>query len=211
MMFLANPSGWENQVEMGNGRAMGLELLVRKTLGRTTGWVSYTLARSERVFPDGSINLGRPYPYKYDRRHAVDIVVNHKFSDRVDVSASWVFSSGGWMTIPMRDTMILFPTDAWVYDANAPYTSGRNNYNLPPSHRLNLGVNLRRPTKRGGESLWNFSLYNAYNSMNPNFVFYNYSSYDNPWEKETVDKDVVFLTRVTVLPILPAFSYTLTF
>ncbi len=211
VMFLANTSGWENQVDMGQGRAMGLELLVRKTSGRTTGWISYTLSRSEREFPDGSINLGRPYPYKYDRRHAFDIVVNHKFSDRVDVSASWVFASGGWMTIPMRDTKILFPDSEYVYASSAVFSSGRNNYNLPPSHRLNLGINLRRPTARGGESVWNLSLYNAYNAMNPNFVFYNYSSYDNPEEKQSIEKDVVFLTRVTVLPILPAFSYTLNF
>ena len=209
VMFLANTSGWENQVDIGQGRAMGLELFVRKTTGRTTGWVSYTLSKSERVFPDGTINLGRPYPYKYDRRHALDIVVNHKFSDRVDISASWVFASGGWMTVPMRETRILLPDAEYIYDSSVNYSSGRNNYNLPPSHRLNLGVNLRRPTKRGGESVWNFSLYNAYNAMNPNFIFYNYSTYDNPWE--TVERDVVFLTKVTVLPILPAFSYTLTF
>lgn len=209
VMFLANTSGWENQVDIGQGRAMGLELFVRKTTGRTTGWVSYTLSKSERVFPDGSINLGRPYPYKYDRRHALDIVVNHKFSDRVDISASWVFASGGWMTVPMRETRVLLPDAEYIYDSSVNYSSGRNNYNLPPSHRLNLGVNLRRPTKRGGESVWNFSLYNAYNAMNPNFIFYNYSTYDNP--EETVERDVVFLTKVTVLPILPAFSYTLTF
>lgn len=209
VMFLANTSGWENQVDIGQGRAMGLELFVRKTTGRTTGWVSYTLSKSERVFPDGTINLGRPYPYKYDRRHALDIVVNHKFSDRVDISASWVFASGGWMTVPMRETRVLLPDAEYIYDSSVNYSSGRNNYNLPPSHRLNLGVNLRRPTKRGGESVWNFSLYNAYNAMNPNFIFYNYSTYDNP--EETVERDVVFLTKVTVLPILPAFSYTLTF
>ena len=211
VMFLANTSGWENQVEMGQGRAMGLEFFVRKTTGKTTGWISYTLSKSERVFPDGAINLGRSYPYKYDRRHAVDIVVNHKFSDRVDVSASWVFASGGWMTIPMRDTRIIVPDQQYTFDVSAVYSSGRNNYNLPPSHRLNLGINLRRPTKRGGESVWNLSLYNAYNAMNPNFIFYKYSSYDNPEEKPMIDKDVVFLSRVTVLPILPAFSYTLNF
>ena len=115
------------------------------------------------------------------------------------------------MTIPMRDTRIIVPDQQYTFDVSAVYSSGRNNYNLPPSHRLNLGINLRRPTKRGGESVWNLSLYNAYNAMNPNFIFYKYFSYDNPEEKPMIDKDVVFLSRVTVLPILPAFSYTLNF
>lgn len=209
VMFLANTEGWENQVETGDGTAQGIEFFVRKTSGATTGWISYTLARSERVFPDGSINLGRPFPYKYDRRHSVNVVLNHKFSDRVDLAASWVFYSGSWMTAPMRHTKILVPEQSWSGHVN--YSTGRNNYELPPTHRLNVGVNLRRHTKRGGESVWNLSLYNAYNAMNPNLMFYNYDSYMNPDEKLTIDKDIVFLTKITVLPIIPAFSYTLTF
>lgn len=209
VMFLANTAGWENQVEPGDGLAKGLEFFVRKTSGATTGWVSYTIAKSERVFPDGSINLGRPYPYKYDRRHSVNVVVNHKFSERVDLAVSWVFYSGSWMTVPMRHTKIMVPEEGW--GGHVSYNTARNNYNLPSTHRLNIGVNLRRPTKRGGESVWNLSLYNAYNAMNPNLMFYNYDSYVNPDEKLTIDKDVVFLTKVTILPIIPAFSYSLTF
>ena len=209
VMFLANTTGWENQVETGDGTAKGLEFLVRKSSGATTGWISYTLAKSDRVFPDGSINLGRPFPYKYDRRHSVNVVVNHKFSDRVDIAASWVFNSGGWVTMPMRDTKILRPAGNWGETVSS--VPGRNNYNIPPSHRLNIGVNLRKPTRRGGESVWNLSLYNAYNSMNPNFIFHNFS-YVDVFEKEELAKtDLVVLTKVTVLPIIPAFSYTLTF
>lgn len=207
VMFLSSTEGWEKQVETGNGTAMGLEFLVSKTSGKTTGWLAYTLARSERVFP--GINLGRPFPYKYDRLHTVDLVLNHKFSDRVDISASWMFASGGWMTVPMRYAQVVTPEFGYLQGIN--YTPSRNNYNLPPSHRLNLGVNLRKPTRRGGESVWNFSVYNVYNSMNPNLIFHNSMSYENPDEVPTIEKDVVFLTKVTILPILPAFSYTLTF
>ena len=207
VMFLSSTEGWEKQVVTGNGTAMGLEFLVSKTSGKTTGWLAYTLARSERVFP--GINLGRPFPYKYDRRHTVDLVLNHKFSDRVDISASWMFASGGWMTVPMRYSQVVTPEFGYFQGIN--YTPSRNNYNLPPSHRLNLGVNLRKPTRHGGESVWNISVYNIYNSMNPNLIFHNSMSYENPDEIPTIDKDVVFLTKVTILPILPAFSYTLTF
>lgn len=207
VMFLSSTEGWEKQVVMGNGTAKGLEFLIRKTNGKTTGWLAYTLARSEREFRE--INLGRPFPYKYDRRHTVDLVLNHKFSDRFDVSASWMFASGGWMTVPMRYSQVVAPESGYMQVIN--YTPSRNNYNLPPSHRLNVGVNLRKPTGRGGESVWNLSVYNAYNSMNPNLIFHNSLSYENPDEVSRIDKDVVFLTKVTFLPILPAFSYTLTF
>lgn len=205
VLLLGNTEDWEKQVEMGKGDARGLEFMVRKTSGKTTGWVSYTLARSERQFDN--INLGRPFPYKYDRRHTMDVVVNHKFSDKVDVSASWMFASGGWMTMPMRHTRVMYPYSKG--DTPASYVSGRNNYNLPPTHRLNLGVNLHNKTRKGNLSTWSFSLYNAYNAMNPNFVMYD--NWGTIVVNEVLEEDVVFLTKWTILPILPAFSYTLNF
>ena len=205
--FLGTSDGWEKQVEMGRGRSRGLELFVQKTGGKTTGWLSYTLAKSDRWFPDGSINMGRPFPYRYDRRHSVNLTLNHKFSDKVDVSASWVFMTGNYMTLPLRKTALLTPdSDNGQLNA-ADYVTNRNNYRLPPTHRLNLGVNLRHLTKRGNEVVWNFSLYNAYNAMNPQFIIY---GIENDWGIEG-DDDKLSLYKLTILPILPAFSYTLNF
>ena len=205
--FLGTSDGWEKQVEMGRGRSRGLELFVQKTGGKTTGWLSYTLAKSDRWFPDGSINMGRPFPYRYDRRHSVNLTLNHKFSDKVDVSASWVFMTGNYMTLPLRKTALLTPdSDNGQLNA-ADYVTNRNNYRLPPTHRLNLGVNLRHLTKRGNEVVWNLSLYNAYNAMNPQFIIY---GIENDWGIEG-DDDRLSLYKLTILPILPAFSYTLNF
>ena len=67
--FLGSSSGWENKVEMGKGRSMGIEFMVQKTTGKTTGWIAYTLAKSDRKFDIGGINNGERFPYKYDRRH----------------------------------------------------------------------------------------------------------------------------------------------
>ena len=205
VVFLLNSEGWENQVGMGRGRSRGLELLVQKTAGKTTGWLSYTLAKSDRWFPDGSINMGRPFPYRYDRRHSVNLTVSHKFSEKVDVSASWVFMTGSAMTLPLRKTTLLGPGN-WLRTAD--FVSSRNNYRLPATHRLNLGVNLRHTTKRGNEALWNFSLYNAYNAMNPQFILY---GEDFIWGKEGTDESDITLFKLTILPILPAFSYTYNF
>ena len=211
VMFLASSSGWESQVETGRGRARGLELFIQKTSGKTTGWVSYTLARSERWFPDGSINMGQPFPYKYDRTHAFNLMLNHKFSEKVDISLSWVINSGHMMTLPLRKSFTLVPdtTEGSAAGGNlqeAYFVDRRNNYRLPPSHRLNLGVNLHFRTRRGNESVWNFTIYNAYNAMNPHFIIPDIEKHFNDRDDGSVP-----LTKITVLPILPAFSYTYNF
>ena len=206
VVFLANSVDWEKQVSMGRGRSRGIELFVQKTTGKTTGWIAYTLAWSDRWFPDGSINMGRPFPYKYDRRHNINIIVNHKFSEKVDVSASWVFSTGSAMTLPVRQTAVLLPDDNWVQQAL--HVDSRNGYRLPPTHRLNLSVNLRHRTRRNNEVVWNLGVYNAYNTMNPNFILY---GSDPIWGKVETTEDSLPLNKLTFLPILPAFSYTLNF
>ncbi len=205
VIFLLNSEGWENQVEMGRGRSRGVEFFAHKTAGKTTGWFSYTLSKSDRRFPDGSINMGKPFPYRYDRRHSVNLTVNHRFSEKVDVSASWVFMTGSTMTLPLRKTTLLGP-GGWIRGAD--FVSSRNNYRLPPTHRLNLGINLRHTTKRGNEAVWNLSLYNAYNAMNPQFILY---GEDFIWGKKGTDESDITLFKLTILPILPAFSYTCNF
>lgn len=209
--FMFDSSGWENKVETGKGRTMGLEFFIEKTSGKTTGWLAYTLAKSDRLFP--TINHGERFPYKYDRRHNVNLVVNHKFSDKFDLSATWTFASGGTTTLTERRAVMTTP-NGFPYQY-VDYVSGRNNYRLPPSHTLNLGFNLHRKHKHG-EGIWNLSIYNVYNYMNPTLVIKT-----NEWEtEESVDKDGVMhvnsyskpvLKKVTILPIFPSFGYTRTF
>lgn len=201
--FMASSNAWEDKVEMGEGRAYGIELFIQKTLGKTTGWLGYTLSKSDRIFPGGKINNGLRYPYRYDRRHNISLVVNHKFNAKLDLSAVWTFATGGTTTIPERETIIVSPSG---HVTQVDFSPQRNNYRLPPSHRLNLGLNLHAP-KRRGEGVWNFSIYNAYCRLNPNFVF---SSTEHDYmERVYVRKDK--LTKLTILPILPSFGYTRTF
>ena len=94
------PTDWQNNVETdGQGRTYGAEFLVRKNEGKTTGWIGYTLAWSNRQF--SNINNGEQFPYKYDRRHDVSIVVNHQFSKKFDLGATWVYGSGNTYTAPL--------------------------------------------------------------------------------------------------------------
>ena len=203
MSVLITSTGWEEKVAMGEGRAYGMELFIQKKTGATTGWLGYTLAKSDRRFPDGSINRGDWFPFKYDRRHDVSLVVNHKFNDRIDVSGSWKFFTGGVTTLTTREfTTVDINGSARETD----YVTSRGNYRLPPTHTLNLGVNFHKQ-KRRGERIWNISIYNAYNNMNPDFVYKNYTAeYDeNTWN---IKQEGIKVTKITVLPILPSFSYT---
>ena len=209
--FMFDSSGWENKVEVGTGRAMGIELFIEKTMGKTTGWLGYTLAKSDRLFP--TINHGERFPYRYDRRHNVNLLVNHKFNEKFDLSATWNFASGGATTLPERRIVMTSPFNPPRY---ADLVTSRNNYRLPASHTLNLGFNFHRKHNRG-DGIWSLSVYNVYNHMNPNLVlkendqhFIGSSNLDGSgtqWQ----EVNTVRLKKITFLPIFPSIGYTRTF
>ena len=203
-LMVATNEGWENKVEMGDGRAMGVEFFAQKTAGPLTGWVAYTLAKSDRQFPDGSINLGERFPYKYDRRHNFNINANWQVTPGIDLNATFVFATGGTTTLPVRQTMILRPDGT---GGSADYVEHRNNYRLPPSHHLNIGANFHHK-KRHGESIWGVSVYNVYRQLNPNMVFFHYET-ERPADAEPVTNLV--MDKVTILPFVPSVSYTYQF
>src|SRR5690606_29767340 len=131
--------------ELGKGWSYGVEVLLEKTIGNTTGWVGYTWAKTERQFE--TINFGRVFPAKYDRRHDLSIVLTHKFSDRFDISGSWVYSTGSAATlafshIPIGD--IPHAMGFGIGDNYAYAYESRNNYRMPDFHRLDLGVNFHK-------------------------------------------------------------------
>ena len=199
--FFLNSVGWENKVETGRGRAMGIELFVEKTMGKTTGWLGYTLSKSDRIFP--TINAGKSFPFRYDRRHNINLVLNHRFSKKFDMSTTWTYASGGVTTLGERTVAMSSPTGE-VYEAE--HVPSRNNFRLPASHTLNLGFNLHKPHYRG-ESVWNLSIYDAYNHMNPNFVVKDTDSFFRGDEYVMRAK----LVKLTILPIFPSIGYTRTF
>lgn len=199
----------EETVSSGESRSKGLEFFVQKTAGSTTGWLSYTLSKTDRRYPDRSINGGEWFPDKYDRRHNISVGVSHRFGERVDMSATWVFMSGSMTTVPENLTLLPSVGDSpwseigYIY---APYVTSRNNYRLPPSHRLNVSVNLHKKGRRG-EHVWTFGVYNLYNAMNPNLVFIRQEGTTST----SYDKVDTELVKLTFLPVLPSVSYTFNF
>lgn len=135
---------WEDKVTTGRGWSYGVELFLQKKAGRLTGWVGYTLARSQRRFDE--LNQGRSSPYTYDRRHDVSAVVLYRWRQHVEVSATWVFGTGQAIWLPegivsglvhTTGTATYWPTTRRVviraYDA-------RNSSRMEPYHRLDIGV-----------------------------------------------------------------------
>jgi len=203
--FLGSSHNWESKVEMGRGRAMGIEFMLQKKIGKTTGWLAYTLAKSDRKFAEDGINNGERFPYRYDRRHHLNVVFNHKFSDKIDVGASWEFYTGGTTTLAEEKTAIIrpdvnFSTVSDYYGAG--YIENRNNYRMPSSHRLNVGINFNKKTKHGIRT-WNISIYNIYNAMNPTFLYRTTKLVGEGYE----EREKVILKKVTILPFIPSVSY----
>lgn len=201
-------TNWEDRVEMGRARSVGLELMAQRTVGRTTGWLSYTLSKTDRRFKGGNISRGEWFPYRYDRRHSVTLCMNHKLSSRINLSGSWVFYTGGAITVPTRQTIVLRPDG--TYDKQL-YVSQRNNFRLPATHRLNVGIDFNKKTKHGMRT-WNISVYNLYNAMNPNFV-YAESAYntDGQVADNYAERLQVRVKKMTLLPCIPSVSYTYRF
>lgn len=146
----------ESEFVYGKGRAYGLELLAKKTSGKLTGWVGYTLSRSERKIDD--INNGKWYKAHQDRTHDLSVVGMYELNKRWSLSSVFVYSTGNAVT---------FPNGKYEIDNQTIYHySERNGSRMPSYHRLDVGATYTKPHKGRFESSWNFSIYNLYNRQN---------------------------------------------
>ena len=152
---------WESSVETGGeGKSYGLELFLQKKKGKTTGWIGYTLSWTYRRF--NNINFGDWYSYKYDRRHDISIVLSHKFSDKIDIGATWVYGTGNAITFPQA-TYWSYPSGPQgQYIQTLDYYGERNSTRMNPYHRFDLGVNFHKQ-KKNYERTISLSIYNLYN------------------------------------------------
>ena len=230
--YLTSGKEWDNIVAIGSGKAYGIEFYAQKDVGKTTGWLSYTWSRSLRTFdrPGEELNGGRSFYSGTDRRHNLNIVAMHKFSDKFDISLAWTLQSGRRGNVPTDAYLVGVEAETTTYDISqfagmlmyggilpdgviggfAPQESykERNGSKLPVTHRLDVSANYHIPHKIFDvkvESVFNFSVYNLYNRFNVNNIYWGYSSYDNSPNEDAV------LKGVCLLPIMPSISYTLKF
>lgn len=215
--FVPSFMNWEDKLTVGKGRSYGAELMVRKETGRTTGWIGYGLSWSDRQFDE--LNLGKRYPARFDNRHKLNIVVMHKLSPKVELSAAWSYASGNHVTLSLENYEELGHIGPHGYQGGYPYSGsygtidyfeGRNNYQLSAYHRLDLGLKIYRPKKKGRMGIWTISIYNVYSRMNPFMICKSDKKVNDP-NSEYGYKYVPAFRTIGVMPIIPSISYTYKF
>ncbi|KAA9340850.1 TonB-dependent receptor [Adhaeribacter soli] len=188
-------NNWEDKVTSGQGWSYGMEFFIQKKLGKTTGWVGYTLAWATRKFPD--LNNGEIYPYRYDRRHDVSIVVSHQLTEDIDVSGTWVYGTGNAVTLD--EVQYYMGGSGPIGDSGS-----RNNFRMAPYHRIDFSLNQTKK-KSWGEVVNSFGVYNAYNRKNPYFIYFDEGySYGNGQRRPK-------FKQISLFPILPSFTKSFKF
>lgn len=147
----------ESQLIFGKGRAYGMELYLKKKVGRLNGWISYTLSRTERQFPQ--INSNAWFPANQDRTHNISVVSIYKLNNRWTVSGDFVYYTGNAVTWPTGKYEVNGQA-VWLY-------SQRNASRMPSYNRFDISFTLQGKKTKKFDSNWNFSLYNVYGRENP--------------------------------------------
>lgn len=184
----------EKQFISGKGRAYGAEFFIRKTKGAWTGWISYTIARSERIFEQVK---GRTYLSGFDRPHNLNVVLSYDITKRWNVGATFVLGSGRPFT-PVKSIYLVGFNPTLEYGL-------RNSARIPLYHRLDLSVScvVSKPNKPFQSTLV-LSVYNVYNRQN---VFATYVDV----ETDALSGNAVLKAyKVSLFPIIPSITWNFT-
>ncbi|MCR9263697.1 MAG: carboxypeptidase-like regulatory domain-containing protein [Flavobacteriaceae bacterium] len=160
----------EAEVIQGDGKAYGVEFLIKKNEGKLNGWLGYTYSRSfvrlDSEFNEERINNGQFFPSNYDKPHDISMVANYKFTRRFSVSANFVYQTGRPVTFPIGS--FAFNNSEFVF------YSDRNKFRIPDYYRLDLSFQMEgnHKIKKFAHSFWSFSIYNVLGRNNPYSVFF---------------------------------------
>jgi len=185
----------DNSFTFGNGKSYGAEIFLNKKLGKTTGWIGYTLSWTTRIFPE--INGGKEFYAKYDRRHDVSVVVSHELGDKWVFSAVFVYASGNAMTLPIARYLL----DGQIINEYGD----RNSFRMPAYHRMDISATYTPVKKRRCQSSFNFSVYNVYNRYNPYYIYFTTKVDMEHFSIESQAK------QVSLFPILPSVTWNFKF
>lgn len=206
-LLIDNPEGaqginWEKNITQGKGWSYGSEFLLQKEKGKWSGWIGYTLSWTYVQFD--SINFGKKFFPRYDRRHDISIVNIYKFNDRIKLSCTWVYGTGNAITLPVAQYDAA-PHNPAQIDNYSQYNfigfrndyGEKNSFRMAPYHRLDVGIQFTKVKERYTRT-FELSFYNAYNRWNPFFYY--------------IEKGVTAtqnkLMQVTLFPILPSVSWS---
>lgn len=190
----------EQVVLAGKSRAYGLEVLARKNEGKLTGWVAYTLSRSEqktagRTPDEIGINNGNWYKTGWDKTHILSITGTYELNEK------WSF---GGIFILQTGQPVTFPNGKYFYQGiSVPSYSDRNANNLPTYHRLDISATLtpRKNVDRKVKREWVFGFYNLYNRRNAASISF----------RQNADSGNNEAVRLSIFGIVPSVTYNFKF
>jgi len=181
----------EGELLYGKGRAYGIETYIKKTSGKFTGWISYTLAKVEKQI-DG-INSSNWYSAKQDRRHDLSIVGIYDMTKKLTLSATFIYYTGSAITLPSGKYYVNNQVQ-WLY-------TERNGGRMPVYHRMDIALTWYRKQTAKYESSWNFSIFNLYGRENAYSITF----------RESADKTKTEAVQTSLFKIIPAISYNFKF
>ncbi len=198
----------EQVILNGEARAYGWEILFRKNEGRFTGWLAYTLSRSEQRTPgrdpvvdtgrsnqETGINFGEWYSTPYDKTHDLSLYGNYEINKRWKLNCNFIYQTGQPTNYPIGQ----FEFEGIV----VPYYGLRNQERLPDYHRLDIAATLQNKKKPNStwESEWVFSVYNVYNRMNAASI--NFRENSDTGENEAI--------QTSIFGIVPSVTFNFRF
>ncbi|MEM1119276.1 MAG: TonB-dependent receptor [Bacteroidota bacterium] len=199
--FIGPDSDWQDKVTQGEGESYGVEVFLQKKKGKTTGWLGYTLSWNWRQFDE--INSGNRFPFKYDRRHDLSLVLSHQFNKRVSVTGAWIYGTGNAITLPLYRYTSPVRFDGGSYSFNEIENIGdKNSFRMRAYHRMDVNVEIqsRKNERRRWQGAWNIGVYNGYNRNNPYFI----TTGRNDEGQRT-------FRQISIFPMIPSVSYKFQF
>jgi TonB-dependent Receptor Plug Domain len=182
----------ESELLYGIGRAYGWELFLKKKTGKLTGWVGYTLSKTELKI-DG-INQDVWYNARQDETHDISVVSIFQASKKWVISATWVYNTGNAVTYPGGK----YPVNGQV----AFYYTQRNSYRMPAYNRLDLGATWMTKKTARTERSWTFSIYNVYDRQNP---------YSIVFKQDPNNAALTQAVQYSLFGIVPSVTYNFKF
>jgi hypothetical protein len=181
----------EGELLYGKGRAYGIETYFKKTSGKFTGWVSYTLSKVEKQI-DG-INNNNWYSAKQDRTHDLSVVGIYDLTKKLTFSATFVYYTGSAITLPSGKYYVNNQVQ-WQY-------TERNGGRMPAYHRMDIALTWNRKQTEKYESSWNFSIFNLYAHENAYSITF----------RETADGKNTEAVQTSLFKMIPSVTYNFKF
>ncbi|MCY4205691.1 MAG: TonB-dependent receptor [Bacteroidetes bacterium] len=201
---------WQDQIERGKGWSYGGELFVRKSIGRITGWIGYSLTKTQRNFP--TLNGGRNFPFRFDRLHDVSVAASWQLRPLMKLSAVWIYGTGQAVWLPVGHFYGFQHDPGGSFNVFEPDKSrlltafgDRNSIRMPAYHRLDLSMQIKRDL-RWAHRILSFGTYNTYSRRNPFLL-----QTKNASDENGNDLNYLIFQQVSAFPVIPFVNYRLEF